>query len=252
MFIITTRFIHFYLILFHYHLKWFLKPHKEVTKEIKSDAKERKRDMNNINLEKKAPKKPFLYRSAKLIRALTVPPIMVTALLLILLFAGNVFPATVDFVLSLIFLAIVPVLAYVAQKLLPGWKDGGQKAQRKLAFVFSFLGYTAAVVVSIVRDAIPNLLYISLVYLVSVVILTLFNCLSPWHASGHGCSLMGPILLSCLFVGWYAIPAGVVIYCASLWASVYMKRHTVREFFLGSLSAVLSALICYVIVHPIF
>ena len=208
--------------------------------------------MNNINIEKESEKKPFLLKLAKLIRALTVPPIMVTALLLILLFGADVFPETLDFIFSLVFLAVVPVLAYAAQKLLPGWKNGGQKAQRKLAFVFSILGYTAAVVVSIVRDAIPNLLYISLVYLVSVVILTLFNCLSPWHASGHGCSLMGPILLSCLFVGWYAIPAGVVIYCASLWASVYMKRHTVREFFLGSLSAVLSSLICYFIVHPVF
>ena len=208
--------------------------------------------MDCKNGEKELCKKPVLLKVAKLIRALTVPPIMVTALLLILFFGADVFPATLDFVLALVLLAIVPVLAYVAQKLLPGWKDGGQKAQRKLAFVFSILGYTAAVVVSIVRGAIPNLLYISLVYLVSVVILTLFNCLSPWHASGHGCSLMGPILLSCLFVGWYVIPAGVVIYCASLWASVYMKRHTVREFFLGSLSAVLSSLICYFIVHPIF
>ena len=209
-------------------------------------------DMNGENVKKECPEKPVFFKLAKLIRALTVPPIMVTALLLILLFGADVFPATLDFILALVCLAVVPVLAYLAQKLLPGWKDGGQKAQRKLAFVFSILGYTAAVVVSIVRGAIPNLLYISLVYLVSVVILTLFNCLSPWHASGHGCSLMGPILLSCLFVGWYAIPAGVVIYCASLWASVYMKRHTVREFFLGSLSAVLSSLICYFIVHPIF
>ena len=208
--------------------------------------------MNGENVKNGRFEKPAFFKLAKLIRALTVPPIMVTALLLILLFGADVFPATLDFILALVCLAVVPVLAYLAQKLLPGWKDGGQKAQRKLAFVFSILGYTAAVVVSIVRDAIPNLLYISLVYLVSVVILTLFNCLSPWHASGHGCSLMGPILLSCLFVGWYAIPAGVVIYCASLWASVYMKRHTVREFFLGSLSAVLSSLICYFIVHPIF
>lgn len=209
-------------------------------------------DMDEKIAKKKTQKSPAPFRTAKVIRLLTVPPIMVAALLLILLFGADVFPATLDFVLSLVFLAIVPVLAYAAQKLLPRWRAGGQKAQRTLAFVFSFLGYTSAVVVSIARDAVPNLLYISLVYLVSVVILTLFNCLTPWHASGHGCSLMGPILLSCLFVGWYAVPAGVLIYVASLWASVYMKRHTVREFFLGSLSAVLSALICYFIVHPIF
>jgi hypothetical protein len=81
----------------------------------------------------------FLYKMAKLIRALTVPPVMVTALLLLLFFGDDVFPTVLDFILALILLAIVPVLAYVAQKLLPGWKNGGQKAQRKLAFIFSFL-----------------------------------------------------------------------------------------------------------------
>ena len=96
--------------------------------------------MNNINIEKESEKKPFLLKLAKLIRALTVPPIMVTALLLILLFGADVFPETLDFIFSLVFLAVVPVLAYVAQKLLPGWKDGGQKAQRKLAFFFQYFG----------------------------------------------------------------------------------------------------------------
>ncbi|MBQ8358237.1 MAG: hypothetical protein IJX39_10605 [Clostridia bacterium] len=208
--------------------------------------------MNCTCYVEKSEKKPLALKLAKLIRALTVPPIMVGTLLLILFFCDDVFPSALDFGLSLAFLAIVPSLAYVAQKLLPAWREGGQKAQRKLAFVFSFVGYTGAVICSALRGAVPNLLYISLVYLVSVVILTLINCLTPWHASGHGCSLMGPILLTCLFVGWYAVPAGIVVYCASLWASVYMKRHTVREFFLGSLSAILAAFVCYFIVHPIF
>ena len=88
--------------------------------------------MNSEMIQAEGRTKPVFVKLAKLIRALTVPPIMVTALLLILLFGADVFPATLDFVLSLLFLAIVPVLAYIAQKLLPGWKDGGQKAQRKL------------------------------------------------------------------------------------------------------------------------
>lgn len=193
-----------------------------------------------------------LYILAKAIRVLTIPPLMVAALLTVLYFAADVFPTAGDYWLALLFLAVVPVLAYPFQKLIPRLNAGGRRVQRNLAFVFSFVGYTGAVLVSIVRGAVPNLLYISVVYLLSVVILTLINCLSPWHASGHGCSLMGPIVLTCLFVGWYAIPAGALLYAASLWASLYMKRHTLREFLLGSAASVLSAFLCFFFIHPVF
>ena len=56
----------------------------------------------------------------------------------------------------------------------------------------------------------------------------------------------------CLFSGYYAIPAGLLVFAASFWASVYMKRHTVREFLLGALCAGLAGLITYFIVHPVF
>ncbi len=193
-----------------------------------------------------------LYALAKAIRVLTIPPVMVASLLTILYFGADVFPSVGDYWLTMVFLAILPVLAYPVQKLVPRLNAGGRRMQRNLAFVFSFFGYLGAVFVSVLRDAMPNLLYISLVYLLSVVILTLINCLTPWHASGHGCSLMGPILLTCLFVGWYAVPAGLLLYAASLWASLYMKRHTLKEFLLGAMSSVVSALICYFIVHPVF
>ena len=189
---------------------------------------------------------------AKVIRMITVPPVMVAALLTLLFFFDDVFPTPLDFVLALIFLAVLPVLAYPVQMLVPKWREGGRKVQRLLAFIFSFIGYSAAVIVSIVRDAVPNLLYISAVYLVSVILLTLFNCFSPWRASGHACSIAGPILLICLFSGYYAIPAGLLVFAASFWASVYMKRHTVREFLLGALCAGLAGLITYFIVHPVF
>ena len=189
---------------------------------------------------------------AKAIRVLTIPPLMVAALLCVLFFFDDVFPTVGDFWLAMLLLAIVPVLAYPFQKLSPRLAAGGRPMQRKLAFVFSFLGYGTAVVCSILRDAVPNLLYISVVYLVSVILLTVFNCLTPWRASGHACSISGPILLICLFIGWYAIPIGALIFGASFWASVYMKRHTVREFGLGVLCALGAAIITYFLVHPVF
>ena len=189
---------------------------------------------------------------AKLIRFLTVPPLVVAAELLALLFFENVFPEALDFWLMLFCLGIVPVLAYPLQKIVPAFRDGGQKMQRRLAFILSPMGYVAAVLISVLRHAIPNLLYVSVVYLLSVILLLLLNKLTPFHASGHGCSLAGSIILPCLFIGWYAIVPGVVLFGLSFWASVYLKRHTAREFLLGAMCAAFSALLCYFFIHPSF
>ena len=194
----------------------------------------------------------MLQKFAKLIRFITVPPIVVSAELLLLLFFEDVFPQPLDFWLALLCLAVIPTLAYPLQKIIPACRAGGQKMQRKLAFILSPIGYVAAVLCSILRDAIPNLLYITVVYLVSVVVLLLINKLTPFHASGHGCSLCGSIFLPCLFLGWYAFVPGIVLFALALWASVYLKRHTVREFLLGAAASALSALLCYFFIHPTF
>ena len=189
---------------------------------------------------------------AKLIRFMTVPPIVVTAELLLLLFFEDVFPQTLDFWLAFVCLAVVPCLAYPLQQLVPAWRTQGQRMQRKLAFILSPVGYAAAVVCSVLRDAIPNLLYISVVYLVSVFVLTAVNKLTPFHASGHGCVLCGSVFLPCLFMGGIALIPGAIFFAAAFWASVYLKRHTVREFLLGACCSALSALVCYFFIHPTF
>ena len=194
----------------------------------------------------------MLQKFAKCIRFLTVPPIVVSAELLLLFFFEDVFPAAADFWLALLCLAIIPTLAYPLQKLVPAWRAGGQRMQRRLAFILSPVGYIGAVICSILRGAIPNLLYISVVYLVSVVLLLLINKLTPFHASGHGCSLCGSVFLPCLFLGWYAFIPGAIFFGLSFWASVYLKRHTVREFLLGAACSALSALVCYFFIHPAF
>lgn len=208
--------------------------------------------MNAMMCEEKKNCAGVLEKIAKVIRGVTVPPVMVAGLLLVLLFGADVFPTVGDFVLTLLFLAVVPVLAYPVSIALPQLRAGGQRMRRKLAFVFSIAGYLGAVVTAIARNAIPNLLYVTVVYLVSVLILTLINLLTPWHASGHACSLMGPLVLATLFIGWYAVSVTVPLYLASFWASIYMKRHTVSEFLLGSIASALSALLCCLVIHPVF
>lgn len=75
-------------------------------------------------------------KTAKLIRIITVPPIMVTVLLLILYFnKREIFSKESDMIIMLIFLGIFPVLAYPLQKIIPKFRREGRNGQRKLAFV---------------------------------------------------------------------------------------------------------------------
>ena len=190
---------------------------------------------------------------AKIIRGITVPPVIVASLFTILyFFRDGVVPTRLDYLFSLLFLAVVPVLAYPLQEIVPAFRPGGQKMKRKLAFILSIMGYVAAFVLSLLRGAVPNLVYIDSVYLCSVVVLTLLNVCTAWHASGHACSIVGPIALLACFMGWWAILGGFFVVALSFWSSVYLGRHTVREYLLGALSPLVSALLMYPIFMPIF
>ena len=190
---------------------------------------------------------------AKIIRGVTVPPAIVSVLLVLLWsLRADVIGNATDFWLSLVFLAVVPVLAYPLQRLSPAFRAQGQRGARKLAFVLSFGGYTAALVVSLLRGAVPNLAYIDAVYLCSVAVLTLINLLTPWHASGHACSIVGPVALLGCFFGLPVILGGAAFVALSFWSSVYLKRHTVREYLLGALSPIVSGALMYVLFWPTF
>lgn len=68
----------------------------------------------------------------------------------------------------------------------------------------------------------------------SVVALTILNKVCKVRASGHACSCTMPYLLFSYFFGLRAVPVCVALYLAEFWASVRLKRHTVKEFILGS------------------
>ena len=192
-------------------------------------------------------------RFAKIIRGITVPPVLVSALFLLLyFFEDNVIPTIADLAFSLLFLALVPVLAYPLQAIVPAFRPGGQRMKRRLAFILSIMGYTAALTVSLVRGAVPNLVYIDAVYLCSVALLTALNVCTPWHASGHACSMVGPIALLACFMGWGALAVGAVVVALSFWSSVYLGRHTVREYLLGAVTPLLSAALMYPVFLPRF
>ena len=113
---------------------------------------------------------------AKIIRIISVPPIMVTFLLVILNTARpDIFRNNVEVLISIILLGIVPVLAYPFQFLSSSLEDKGRIMQRKLAFIFSLIGYATALLWAILVHTSKELLMICSTYFISVVILTFFN-----------------------------------------------------------------------------
>ena len=183
-----------------------------------------------MNLSKKA---------AMAIRVITVPPVM-AAILILVLWTGKdgVIPTAMDALAAFIFLSVLPLLAYPVSALIPQLRKKGREGQRNLAFAMSVLGYIGAWLYGTLCHRGSAMLFIFGTYLFSVCILLVFNKLLHLRASGHACSVTGPILLIIYFLGGWWTPLFAAVYAAILWASVVTKRHTVREFLLGTVSCV--------------
>lgn len=175
-----------------------------------------------------------LQRIAKGIRMITVPPVMVL-FLSIALYAGHntIFLSNADVAAAIILLGIVPILAYPMQKWIPGFQDKGREGQRKLAFIFNIIGYFAAWGYGLFTHVSPELQMLFTAYLLSVLLLSATNQLLKIRASGHACSTVAPVFFAGYFLdlGWALL--FLVIAAASIWASVYLKRHRPREIAVG-------------------
>ena len=84
------------------------------------------------------------------------------------------------------------------------------------------------------------LLTVLTAYLIAVLLLTVLNKVFHIKASGHACSCVLPYLFLIYWLGLKAIIPCVLFYIAEFWASMVLKRHTAREFFLGSITALLA------------
>ncbi len=187
---------------------------------------------------------------AKAIRTITVPPVMVAGLILILYFArGEMFRSWVDLAASLVGLAIFPVLAYPLSVAIPAVHKGGRAAQRSLAMYLSVAGYAGVFLYGLLAHVETGLMLIYTAYLLSVVLLVFINKVIRIRASGHGCSVTGPLVLTCYFLGMGGIIAGIALWGAILWASLVRKSHTLREFLLGSATCVVGFFIALIFWH---
>lgn len=179
--------------------------------------------------------RPVLGRLARIVRVVTVPPLMVAAILTLLWFSRPaLFTSLSDLLLSQCFLALFPILAYPLSYAVPAIRRKGRDGQRSLAMYLSAVGYLSAVLCGIFTQCSEELRVIHLTYLLSVVLLLVFNKVIHIRASGHACSVSGPILLLCLYVGAVGVVTGLLLWAVIFWASLRGKHHTPREYLIGS------------------
>ncbi len=180
-----------------------------------------------------------------IIRRVTIPPVFAVALLTVLYICNpSFFKGAFSLAMGIVFLAVLPTLAYPLQKYVPHFKDKGREGQRTLAMIFSFVGYVSGVALAYALSVPKELKLLFLEYLLCGILMLVFNKLLKIRASGHSCGIVGPVLLF-IYFGLY-IPAiiGSALIIIVYITSVITKRHTISELIFGSLipAAVLTAL----------
>ena len=188
---------------------------------------------------------------AKIIRVITTPTALFFIMLFIMFFVKPAFfPSAAELWIPMCFIGIFPLIAYfvsfIIRKIKNPENDDYREIQRKLAFFFSVVGYFFGFVLSLSLNLNCAIIRITAIYFFSVIILSVFN-LCRRKASGHACGISGPMLILCYHIGWLYIFPCIIVYILSFWSSVFLKRHTVTQFILGTLSAVFAFFIAILI-----
>lgn len=180
---------------------------------------------------------------SRIIRIITVAPIMALAALSILLARKpEIYGTTLNYILAVVFLTMLPLLAYPLQPYVPHFKDKGRPGQRYLAIVMAVIGYIAGTICALIAKAQKELLLIYLTYLFSGLFIVIFNKLIKINASGHACGIAGPVAYMAYFIGPLAL-LGLPIIAVIFWASLKTKRHTLPQLIFGSIIPVAALLL---------
>lgn len=171
---------------------------------------------------------------AKILRVISIPPVVVAILILVLsIFRKDIFRNKIDIVMPIMFLGMLPILAYPFQKIIPRYRDLGREFQRKLAFIFASIGYPFSLAWSILCNASYQLVVLCSTYFLSLVLLIFCNKIIRIKASGHSCSMAGPLSMLIYWVDWKFLFPFFIYSLLVFWSSLYLKRHNVKDLIIG-------------------
>lgn len=171
-----------------------------------------------------------------LVRKITVAPFMAAAMLITSWFCNpSIFQNPLSFWYSILFLTILPLMAYPLQKFIPGFKDKGREGQRSLAMIFAVMGYVLGCIVNGCFASTRELWIIYLEYLFSGILIFLVNKCFHLKISGHACGIVGPLALLITFHIYAAIVPGIILVILVYYSSLKTKRHTFLQLIGGSI-----------------
>jgi len=194
------------------------------------------------------PEKNNTDRLAHVIRIITVPPLMITGLLCFLYFKGGAsFAAPNDISMAFAGLVALPLLSYPAWSVFGNKTLDKRKGQRKLAFIFSVVGYVCCFIYGLRfgTDAIREIFY---TYFFTVILLALLNKVFHVRASGHAASSISTVVFSAAYLSPAVTCAFVILFTGSVWASIYLKRHKWQDIIAGICSLLASFILAKLII----
>ena len=182
------------------------------------------------------------------IRAMTAPHFFALLLLTLLYVLHPSYFGSIWMLIAGIFcLTVLPILAYPLQKFIPPFKDKGRDGQRKLAIIFSFIGYLLGTLIVFIFNAPIEAKMLFVEYLLCGICIFISDKVFKFKSSGHACGIVGPIAML-VYLGLY-IPAavGALISVPVYISSVKTKRHTIIQLVIGSLIPILMLVIDHVL-----
>ena len=131
---------------------------------------------------------------AKTVRILTLAPIMALATLVTIYISDpTLFGEPFLFILAIVFLCVLPLLAYPCQPITPYFKHKGREGQRTLAMIFAVSGYVLGCITNLFLNAPVMLWFVYLIYLISGITIVIFNKAFNLRASAHACGVAARI-----------------------------------------------------------
>lgn len=168
-------------------------------------------------------------RTAKVIRKLSDPPYMGALFALVLsAVRSDLFTGAGQKFLLLLFLGLLPAPGYIL-------RPTGSTFRRLLPFLITLASYAGALLWAHFANTSPALMLVCRTYFFSVLLLTCTNLLAHSNASGHVCSVVGPLVLLMYLTGAQLLWIGIPLICIIVWASVFLNIHQWSDILLGCL-----------------
>ena len=184
---------------------------------------------------------------AKSISILTLVPVVAAAIVTwLFIYTRESFVSIWWYLYSILFLTVIPILAYPLKYLIPPIKRQGRKGERKLAFIMSVIGYVLGTVLCFVLKSPFIVRKIFLAYLFSGLVLSFVNKVIKLKASGHACGVSGPLTPLVYFIGWQTIWT-ILILPIVYWSRKQLGRHTASELAVGTLVGIFSTVFALII-----